>query len=124
MENQQCSEEFLKVFDSHIGTFSATCSCGKTYFDNYNTGFAENELEELLRLSKKHPDVYIKRDQSIGSIEIGTEIIVIGCNCNRARIAENFLLDNMKQIVGYYKLRSEMFMNNAKEMEGLISNIN
>ena len=124
MENQQCSEEFLKIFDSHMGSFSLTCSCGKIHFDNYNTGFAENELEELLRLSKKHPDVYIKRDQSIGSIEIGTEIIVIGCNCNRARIAENFLLDNMKQIVEYYKLRSENIMKTAKEMEGLISNIN
>jgi len=120
MENQQCSDEFLEVFDSHIGTFSTTCSCGKTHFDNYNIGFDEVELEELLELSKKYPDIYIKRNQSIGSIEIGNRIIVIGCDCNNAELAEKFLLDNMKQIIKYYKLKSKNVMKAAKELEKII----
>ena len=53
MENKQCSDEFLKVFDSHMGTFSLTCSCGKTHFDNYNTGSDEDDLEELLEYKYK-----------------------------------------------------------------------
>jgi hypothetical protein len=120
MENQQCSEEFLKIFDSHMGSFSLTCSCGKIHFDNYNTGSDEDELEKLLELSKKFPNNYIERDQSIGSIEIGNEIIVIGCDCNCAKITEDFLLDNMKQIVEYYKLKSKNVMKAAKELDKVI----
>jgi hypothetical protein len=120
MENQQCSDEFLKVFDSHMGTFSLTCSCGKTHFDNYNTGSDEDDLEELLELFKKHPDDYVERDSSIGTMEIGNRIIVIGCDCNTAELAEKFLLDYMKQIIEYYKLRSKKLMKDAKELEEIV----
>jgi hypothetical protein len=121
MEKQQCSDEFLKVFDSRIGTFSTMCSCGKTHFDNYNTGSDEDRLEELLELSKKHPNDYIERDQSIGTIEIGNRIIVIGCDCNNAELAEEFLLNHMKQIIEYYKLKSKKIMKDAKELEEIVS---
>lgn len=77
-----------------------TCECGKTYFDDYNTGYGweEGELENLRAK-------YIAVDHSIGNISFEGKDYVNVCTCwhKRANQIINFLDGHSYAICDYFK---------------------
>lgn len=118
-EEIQCSNLFLKIFDSHTGGCVRECSCGRTHFDISDNGWTwgNGELEKLKEKAKKNPDRYIEVDGAVSTMNVGGEEIVEGCQCDRASIHESFIRDNAVQIKKYLQEWSKILREKADKVD-------
>ena len=99
----QCSDLFVEALDSHVSGYVRVFESGKTYFDGYNNwdDWYSGELEGLKKDANDYPDRYIAVDGSVGTISIDGKEIVIGCDCGRARVYEDFIIAHAEQLARY-----------------------
>ena len=100
--NPKKRENFEEAFSDHAGTCRLTCDCGKTYFDDYNTGYSwdEGELEKL----KAGVEIWsIPTDGSIGGVDFEGRHYAQCCTCwhPRAEKVMGFLDSHARQIADY-----------------------
>lgn len=83
---------------------SRTCQCGKTYFDDYNSGYGWDE-DELKNLRENH----IAVDHSVGWVSFEGREYVNVCDCwhKRAMQIMNFLDGHAREICDYFKREKE-----------------
>jgi hypothetical protein len=118
-ENIQCSNLFLKIFDSHTGGCVRECSCGITHFDISDNvwDWEDGELERLKEKASLFPESYIEVDGSVSTMSVGGEEIVEGCKCKKASKYESFIRDNAVQIKEYLQEWSKILREKADKID-------
>jgi len=118
-EEAQCSNLFLKVFDSHTGGCVRECSCGRTHFDISDNGWTwgDGELERLKEKASIFPECYIEVDGTVSTMNVGGEEIVEGCKCKKAKEYESFIRDNAVQIKEYLQEWSKALREKADKID-------
>ena len=113
------TEDFIRAFDSGIGTCRAICECGIVHFDEVQQHYdwEEGELEELQEFAKYNPEAYVAHDHSIGFIEIDNKQVVIDCSCNTVDKYEDFILNHVVQIAEYLNRRAKYMRQTADLIE-------
>jgi len=111
---EQCSDIFMEVFDSHCGGILRECHCGRITFDSTSDfGWEANELEDLMRKSTIYPDQYIATDSTVGTMIIGGVEIVYGCKCETAKKYENFIRNEAAKLAEYLKKYAQSLREKA-----------
>lgn len=117
MNEKQCSELFIEVFDSRCGGCVRTCECGITHFDSFNIyDWEDGELEDLQKKAKETPKKYFEHDCAIGTIGINGIEIVYGCTCDLAKKYETFLISHGALIAEYLNKRAKMLREHADKI--------
>src|SRR5579875_823208 len=101
----EASDDFWNAF-SWGTTLVATCRCGRTHFStDTSLDYDDGELQRLLAQEKEDPERY--RSDAINSaialIDGPNGLMVWGCSCHSAKPFENFLVDNRREILDYYR---------------------
>jgi len=98
-------ENFERAFDCHVGSCSATCACGRVFYNpDRSWDFEENELEDL----EKDPNA-TGLDYAVSFVEFEGQTNVMACDCwhNRAKQIMGFLDSHANKIAEYLKLEKE-----------------
>ena len=111
--SKQCSEIFEETFRLPVCGCVRTCACGKTYYDTYND--YDWEYGELKAL-EKDPNAF-PVDYAIGTMSVGGEEIVIGCDCDKEKKYEDFILLHARQLVIYLNKRSESLKEESESIK-------
>lgn len=94
-------ENFERAFSDHSGGCVRTCECGKTYFDNYNSGYSWDDGE----LEKLQAGGGIPLAHSVGDIAFEGKQYVDACDCwhERAKHLMKFIDGHAVAIADYLK---------------------
>lgn len=114
------SQELLRAAQVS-GSCRAECeSCGREYFAvDGHYDWEEDELEELMKLADEEPDKYIPVDyDSVESVYINGQHLVIGCKCGAIERIENGVWTNRRWILRYLQ---SMLMKKREEIDYEIS---
>lgn len=106
-------DSFNTAFDGRAGSCRMDCACGKTYFDDYSTGYTweEGELEKL----RADPNA-VAVDGSVSMMCFEGQTFVWQCSCwhsRRARICA-FLDGHAHQIAEYLSLEKKRRLAEAE----------
>jgi len=97
--NPKKLDNFEEAFSDRAGTCRLTCECGRTFFDNYNTGYSwdEGEFEKLVQ------GAGIAVEGSIGGVDFEGRHFAQCCTCwhLRAEKVMGFLDSHARQIADY-----------------------
>jgi len=106
------NENFERAFSPGIGSCSATCACGREFYDfNGNGDFEEGELKSLEKDTKAtaldHAVCYVKFE--------GVEY-VSSCDCwhDRSNQIMEFIDGHAHSIAGYLKLERDRKIREAE----------
>jgi len=100
---------FHEAFSSNVSGFSMTCECGKTYYDDFNTGYdwEEGELEAL-----EESDTAQAVGHSVGTIYIYEKEYVAVCGCWHKEARDLMkLIDAMAHPIADYLSREKVRMS-------------
>ncbi len=110
---------FEDAFSGGISGCRGTCQCGRSYFDNYNSGidWDEGEIEGLLERSRKEPDRVIPSDGSVSFIEVDGVAFVWGCKCQGWIKYQKFLVRHAPQIAAFLRARQAALTKEAAALQ-------
>lgn len=97
---------FVKAMECSSNNLShfCQCCCGRKHWDSSdpdNSEWFEYQFEGLNYLSEKEPNTYIKHNGSVQSIQLEKNNYVIGCQCNFARVTEEFVINHQGLVLRY-----------------------
>lgn len=112
----ECSWDFFEAFSAGVGSYVASCQCGRTYFASQVGGAFEcNELEELLAKAKAEPEKYIDTGHDGSSyVNLGNQY-VHGCACGAEKRHEDWIWTHRRAIAQYIKARTAKELKAAQE---------
>lgn len=100
------------------GTLNATCGlCGREHYaTNAPNHYDAGEIEALEEKHKLQPNKYIPHRDSdyVGIGWIAGHQVVWGCECNKLRDYENFILAHRRLIVTYLKALASNELKDAQ----------
>lgn len=112
----ECSWDFFEAFSAGVGSYVATCQCGRTYFASKEGGAFEGaELDELMAKAAAEPEKYIDTgDEGMSWVDLGNEY-VHGCACGTEKRYEDWIWAHRHAISKYLKARIAKELKAAQE---------
>lgn len=98
-------QNFQQAFSTNTGSCTATCQCGKVFYDYYGSwDWDEGELEKLQKDPKAVP-----LDYAVGSFEVEGKIYVLDCDCWKQRVEKvmGFIDSHARKIAEYLRLEKK-----------------
>lgn len=110
---------FEDAFSSGFGSCRGKCHCGRTYFDNVNSGISwdEGEFEELERLSAQEPNKCVPAQGAVSFIAVDGKTFVWGCECQGWKPYEAFIVRHGRQIAAFLRARQAALAKQVDEIE-------
>lgn len=106
-------DNFTVAFDTHTGSCSAQCACGKQFYNSDGAwDFEEGELDKLQNDSDATDLLY-----SVSFVQFEGSLYVFDCTCwrDRAKRIMEFIDGHAFQIIEYLKLEKTRKAKEAEE---------
>lgn len=117
------SEEVRALFGLCIGSPVITCKCGRQVFGGNGTDMDEGELEKLQAGAKAEPNRYCEHHGCDGVVaaHFNGGPHVFGCDCGWEKRLVEFLDQNERAFVEYYKRKVKRVQRQLMESAATLS---